>query len=426
MPHMPKIEMCYNRNLGSDEMIYDVIIIGGGPAGLMSASVFEENQLNYLLLEKNDKVGKKILLTGGKKCNVTNNLSNDQFIQALNVKHKRFLYKALSEFGPKEIINYFKQQGLELVLQENFKYFPKTMKSASVLEVFLNQINRERIKFNHGVKSIERMGDNYLIKTSNDAFVSKNVIISTGSNAYPTTGSSGDGLAFAKKLDMKTIPFSPAETYVYSKQVVSQYGDFQGVSFNTTLKIVGSKKTFEGGLLFTHFGLSGPLILHASELFHEHITHEGSLKVSIILSELSKEEVINQFNEAVDKNELLLKTLEQVTTKKVSKRIMEDLNLSNLKLKEISKKDLNKLIAYLTDFQVEIDRVEDKEKAFVNAGGIDTKELDPSTFESRKHQGLYFVGETVDLQGPIGGFNITIALTTSRLASYSIVKKINR
>lgn len=407
-------------------MIYDAIVIGGGPSGLMAASQLNENKVNYLLLEKNDKVGKKILLTGGKKCNVTNNLSNDQFIQSINVKHKRFLYKALSEFGPKEILSYFKERGLELVLQDNFKYFPKTMKSASVLEVFLNQINPEKIKYNQAVKSIEQTNGLYLIKTSDNTYLSKNVIVSTGSNAYPSTGSSGDGLVFAKRLGLDVIPFSPAETYVYSSQIVKEYNDFQGVAFDTTLRIVGTKKTYTGGLLFTHFGLSGPLVLHGSELFHEHLIEHGKLSVSFVLSDLEQSVIIDMFNEALEKNEYLLKTLEQLTTKKVAKRIMDEFSLSNIKLKEVSKKDQNKIISFLTDFQVVIDRVEDKEKAFVNAGGIDTKELSPNNFESKKYPGLYFVGETVDLQGPIGGFNITIALSTGRLASNSIIEKIKR
>lgn len=403
-------------------MIYDAIIIGGGPAGLMAATIFNKNKLNFLLLEKNEKVGKKLLLSGGKKCNVTNNLSKAQFIEQINVKHKKALYKALSEFGPEEIIEYFKTNGLVLELQEDFKYFPSTKKSASVVEVFTNQIDKKAIKYLSNVKHIDKKGDLFEVALTSETFLTKNVLVATGSNAYPTTGSSGDGLLFAKRLGLKTIEFTPAETYVYSSEVVSKYGLFQGVAFNTELKIIGSKQSFKGGVLFTHFGLSGPAVLHASEVLYEHLNKTGQLSVSMILSDLTKEKITEVFDQALIDNEQLYKTLDSVTTKRVSKYLTDKLGLENKKLKEIAKKDINRLLEQLINFQVTIDRVESKEKAFVNAGGLNIKELNPQTFETLTHKGLYFVGETIDLQGPIGGFNITIALSTGRLAANHIVK----
>ena len=185
-------------------MIYEAIVIGGGPSGLMAANILEQHQVNYLLLEKNDKVGKKLLLTGGKRCNITNALSKEDFIQSLTFKHKRFLYPAIKDFGSPEIIEFFKSNGLNLVLEENFKYFPETMKSASVFEVLTKNLNLNRIKFHHAVKDIIKTEDGFILRTSDEEILTKRVIVATGSNAYPTTGSSGDGLIFASKLGLET------------------------------------------------------------------------------------------------------------------------------------------------------------------------------------------------------------------------------
>ena len=208
-------------------------------------------------------------------------------------------------------------------MQEDFKYFPSTKKSASVVEVFTNQIDKKAIKYLSNVKHIDKKGDLFEVALTSETFLTKNVLVATGSNAYPTTGSSGDGLLFAKRLGLKTIEFTPAETYVYSSEVVSKYGLFQGVAFNTVLKIIGSKQSFKGGVLFTHFGLSGPAVLHASEVLYEHLNKTGQLNVSMILSDLTKEKITEVFDQALIDNEQLYKTLDSVTTKRVSKYLTD-------------------------------------------------------------------------------------------------------
>ena len=393
-------------------MIYDVIVIGGGPAGLMTCGVLNKKGINYLLLEKNEKLGKKLLITGGKRCNVTNNLNVDDFISSLTMKHKRFLYGALNDYGPKEVLEYFKDNGLNLILENNLKYFPETNKSSSVLEVLKRNIDLKKIKLNSYVKRIVKKEDIFIISTIDNTYKSKKLVVATGSNSYPATGSSGDGLLFAKQLGIEYKKFTPAETHVYSEYVTNNLPDLQGVSLvNTKVRILGTKIENTGGLVFTHFGVSGPTILHSAEFIYEELQNRN-VSIAFGLTEKSKEEVINMIEEGKQDNRLILKILERLTTKRLSRKVLELSNIENKNIKEISKKDINKIVELLTNFTIPIDRVQSKEKAFVNAGGIITKGLNPKTMESKKVPGLYFIGETVDIHGPIGGFNVTIALST--------------
>jgi predicted Rossmann fold flavoprotein len=407
-------------------MIYDVIVIGGGPAGLMASNIFEKYHLNYLLLEKNEKLGKKLLITGGKRCNVTNNLSPEQFVENLTFKHKRFLFGALSDFGPKEIINYFNSKGLKLVLEDQFKYFPETGKSSSVLEALESGIDANRIHLKQFVKEIHVDQHIFHVKTSNESFYAKHVVVATGSNSYPSTGSNGDGLIFAKYLGIESTPFTPAETHLYSKYVKEKLADLQGVSIpNVKVKLVGTKIAYTGGLLFTHFGLSGPVILHISEHVYEE-SIRGEAKVSFGLTELNANELNQLFDQEKKNSVYILKVLETLTTKKLAKKVLDLVQVDNRNINEIAKKDLNQIIELMTNFTILIDKVEDKDKAFVNRGGVLTSELDPQSMESKKVKGLHFIGETVDLHGPIGGFNITIAMSTGYRCAHSIISNIKK
>lgn len=401
-------------------MIYDCIVIGGGPSGLMASAVLNDRGINYLLLEKNDSIGKKLLITGGSRCNVTNNLNVDDFINSLTMKHKRFLYGSLNEYGPKEIIDFFKHNGLNLILENNLKYFPETNKSSSVLEVLKKKINLNRVKVNTRVKRISKSDDIFKVETNKEIYKSKKLVVATGSSSYPLTGSSGDGLVLAKQVGIKYKNFTPAETHVYSNYVTDKLSDLQGVSLvNTKVKILGTKIINSGGLVFTHFGLSGPSILHSSEFIYSELLSR-KVSVSFNITDSSIEDILKLLEEAKKSNKMILKVLEKLTTKRLSRKILELLNINNKNIKEISKKDINRIIQMLTAFTIPIDKVQSKEKAFVNAGGILTERLNPKTMESKDIPGLYFIGETVDVHGPIGGFNITIALSTGHKCGKNI------
>jgi len=404
-------------------MIYDAIIIGGGPAGLMAANQLELANINYLLLEKNENCGKKLLLTGGRRCNVTNHLSLRDFIDTLTFKHKRFLYPALKTFNGVDVLSFFKKHNLEFVLENNFKYFPITEKSLSVLEALMQDINDTHIKYHQSVKEIHRENDYYRLVTKDETYLTKNVIVATGSNSFPSTGSSGDGLVFAKHLGINYFDFTPAETHVYSNQIKETYKDLRGVSLTQRkVKIRNLKIAYQGDLLFTHFGLSGPVIMHLSEFIDEDIRMNGHSIIEFPFIEMTQESLFNELQK--DNHKLLHKILETYTTKRIVEVILSNLNIESKKIIEMKKSDLNKVCESFTAFQVIIDRVEDKEKSYVNKGGIDTKSLDPKSMEVKSYPGLYFIGEVTDLHGPIGGYNITIALSTGYLSSNHIISKI--
>ena len=404
-------------------MKYEVIIIGGGPAGLMAANQLEKENIHYLLVEKNDTYGRKLLLTGGKRCNITNNLSVRDFIDSLTFQHKKFLYPALKKFGPSELKSYFEGNDLELILEDNFKYFPKTGKSLNVLEVLTKDLSEKNIKFNAAVKEIHKNNGFFEVLTKNNIYQAKYVIVATGSKSYPSTGSSGDGLNFAQHFDIKYNDFTPAETYVYSKQVVEEFNQLQGTSISGChVNIKQLNKSFNGDLLFTHFGLSGPVIMHLSEFIYQDILlNKKSIIEFGFINQTQQELYNNLFNQ---KDKLLHKVLELYTNKKIVEVLLKQLNIQSKKIIEIKKKDLIDICKNFTNYQFIIDKVEDREKAYVNKGGIDLKELNPKSMEVSNVSGLYFIGETTDLHGPIGGYNITIALSTGYLSSHDIIIKV--
>ncbi|HHX79660.1 MAG TPA: aminoacetone oxidase family FAD-binding enzyme [Acholeplasmataceae bacterium] len=403
-------------------MIYNTIIIGGGTSGLMCAYQLAQAKVDFLLIEKNESLGKKLLITGGKRCNVTNNLDVDTFIQNLTLPHKRFLYSLLENFGPSDILNFFAENNCPLVLEDNLKYFPKSNRSQDVLNVFLNKIPMNHVKLNTAITKIYKDGDIFIVECLNDKFKSRNVVLATGSKSYPHTGSSGDGLKFAKDLGIDYTDFTPAETHIYSNQVVKELSVLQGYSLkNVVVRIKGRNKKAQGDVLFTHFGLSGPAIMHLSEDIYDCLQNQKVI-LQIPLGSHSREEIDDLFNISRTKNMTILKTLEQCTTKRIANLLLEIGQIQNKNINEISKTTIQKLKDALLGYEITVDRVQDVTKAFVNKGGISTRELSPKSMETKRIANLYCIGETVDLHGPIGGYNITIALSTAVAAAKNIIK----
>jgi len=398
--------------------IYDVIIVGSGPGGLMAAVAAEKRKLSYLVIDKNAIAGKKLLITGASRCNVTNPFDVRIFIEKLSLKHKRFLYSTLSSFGTNEVKQFIETNGVELVLENDLKYFPKSSKSIDILNVFLRNINLNNIRYNQKVIKIQKQND-FIVTTDKNEYYSKNVILATGSRSFPITGSTGEGVSFAKKFGHTIYPFYPAETHVYSNQIKEQSNLIQGISFkNVLVKLKGTKIKEQGDILFTHFGLSGPVIQSLSEHIYHQIILDNSAVVMINISSMSINELRQFF--ASENEHTILQVLDMILPKRFSRYFMTQFSISNGRVKDVNDKHLEKIIEQLVEYKVLIQKVEDVSKAYVNGGGVSTKEINPKTMESKNVSGLYFVGEMIDVHGPIGGFNITIAMSTGYTAANSI------
>lgn len=387
----------------------------------MAANVLEKNKVNYVLLEKNSSPGKKLLITGGTRCNVTNKYSVREFIEQLKIKNRRFLYSTLSNFGSKEVKEYFNSLGVELSLEKDYQYFPKSSKSSDILNALLYNINDRKIKYNTIVTNVEKHEDTYIIKTNRQQFITKNLIIATGSKSFPKTGSTGDGVVWGEKLGHTFIPFYPAETHVYSRFIKSNKEFLQGISIsNCEVRINNIKKTYKGGLIFTHFGLSGPVIQNISELIYLELL-KGKVELNLKLTEFTETGIVALFNKKENQNKRVIRLLEKLTIKRIAKYVLINLNLEEDKLvASISNSEKQQIIDMLLRYSAIVDKVETIENAFVNGGGINTDEINPTTMESKINKGLFFVGETLNVHGPIGGFNITIALSTGYLAANNV------
>jgi flavoprotein, HI0933 family len=387
--------------------MYDCIIIGAGPAGLMASIALGPNK-KVLIIEKNESAGKKLLITGGGRCNVTNLKSNNDFLNEIEY-NKKYLYSAINTFGPYDIYNFFESNGVLLKEEEDNKIFPVSNKSKDILEILIRNINAE-INYNEEVIGISS-GE---VVTNKNVYKTKNIIVSTGGTSFKNTGSTGDHIGFAEMLKQPIIPLYPAEVGI----ILNNQPDLAGTSIeNVEIKYLNIIST--GNLMFTHKGLSGSSIMKLSE----HIYKNDNKEIVIdLLPDLSKEELIDIINN-YDREKEVVTLLNEYFSKRFSSYLTNKLNI-NKKIKSLSKVEIDNIIDILKSLAFNVKATENIDKAYVTGGGIDLKYINSSTMESTINKGIYFVGESLDIHGPIGGYNITLALSTGYLAGIKIKNNI--
>jgi hypothetical protein len=405
-----------------------VIVIGGGPAGMMSAISSASSGNKVVLIEKMQQLGRKLLITGKGRCNITSSLYMSEFIKNTPGNGK-FLYSCFQNFTNQDIIQLLKEEGLEVKEERGNRIFPVTDKSLDVLNCFISRLKKLNVEIllNTEVKDLKVSDGKVLgVITSRGEIDADKVVLATGGKSYPLTGSTGDGYIIAKKYGhtIEKIKPSLVPLEIYDKEICKS---LQGLSLkNVKIKIedIQNQKTIYedfGEMLFTHFGVSGPIILSGSAHLVRYQNIDELLKnKKIILNidlkpalseEKLDERILRDFKDF--KNKQFKNSLEKLLPQKMIDTIV---NLSEInpdkKVNEITKEERKRLCRLLKDFSIEIKKFRNVEEAIITSGGISIKEINPKTMESKIVQGLYFAGEIIDVDCYTGGFNLQVAYST--------------
>lgn len=406
------------------ESTYDVIVVGGGTSGLMAAIAAAESNAKVLLIEKNKRFGKKLLMTGGGRCNVTNNRMVDDLIHHIPGNGK-FLYSTFAQFNNQDIMNFFESQGVSLKEEDHGRMFPVSNKSKTIVDTLVNRVKElgVTIATNTVVKKLLHETEIKGVETEFETFYAPCVILTTGGRTYPSTGSTGDGYKLAKKVGHTIAPLYPTESPLISEEDFICEKTLQGISLrdiclsvlNEQGKSVTSHKM---DLLFTHFGVSGPAALRCSSFVNQLLETQEQVAVSLdCFPDLSEAELTKQVQETLkDTKKVLKNALLAFLPERLLHFYLEKLELADLPANQLTEEQLAEIIALWKDFQIQIVKTLPLEKSFVTGGGINLKEINPKTMESKVMPGLFFGGELIDINGYTGGFNITAAFCTGHSA----------
>lgn len=410
--------------------MYDVIVVGGGSAGLMASVAASENGEKVLLVDKGDKLGRKLGISGGGRCNVTNNKEIEDLIKNIP-GNGRFLYSTFSKFNNKDIIAFFEKLGIKLKEEDNGRMFPVTDKAKSVVDALVNQVRKQgvSIRVNSPVEDVLYANGTVVgirLKT-NEIIYGRKVIIASGGKSVPHTGSTGDGYIWAENAGHTITELFPTEVPITSNEPFIQSKELQGLSLrNIGLSVWNpkGKKIIEhhGDLLFTHFGISGPTALRCSQFVVKALKKYdvGNILLTIDLStDKSVDEIYSETLKLT--KEEPKKSIKNVLKGYLPERLIP-LLLQNAQLSEdlthdnIPKQSWMALAKLIKAFPIRAYGTLSLREAFVTGGGINLKEVDPTTMESKRINGLYFCGEILDIHGYTGGYNITAAFSTGYTA----------
>lgn len=407
---------------------YDIIVVGAGAAGLMAAGSAAENNKKVLLLEKMERPARKLRITGKGRCNITNNCSENEFIDHFG-KEGRFLRQAFSKYFVKELLDFFNNNGLKTVVERGNRVFPVSQNAEDVINVLINWNKKLKVNIlnNHSVSKIivENNKAVGVELVSGEQFLAEKIIVTTGGASYPATGSTGDGYKMAENVGHKIVGIRPALVPLNTKGNIAK--KLQGLSLkNVTASVWANskkKRSDFGEMLFTHFGLSGPIILTLSSLVVDLVDLKQIVEISIDLKpKLDDEKLNNRLLRDIKENgkKKIATYLKQLLPSKLIDVCCEVIKIDSEKLvHQITAQERKKLRLFLKDFRFEIENYRSFKEAIITAGGIKLKEIDPRSMQSRIVKDLYFAGEILDLNGDTGGFNLQEAFSTGWLAGKS-------
>ena len=415
-----------------------VIVIGGGPAGMMAAITASNNNTQVTLLEKMPSLGRKLLITGKGRCNITSSLDMPEFIENTPTNGK-FLYSCYKNYTNKDIIKFLELQGLEVKEERGNRIFPKTDKSIDVLKCFTNKLKEKNVNIKYNTKVtkiiVSKTRDTDKLKvegveTDKGMEKADKIILATGGMSYPLTGSTGDGYYLAKELGHTIIKVKPSliPLEIYEKNICKELQGLTLKNVSIYLKDIENKKIIYqdfGEMIFTHFGISGPIVLSSSA----HLTRYKNCnekmknkKIKFIIDlkpalseEKLEERIMRDFLEF--KNKQFKNSLDKLLPKKLIPIIIKkSLIPENRKINEITKKERKILTKLLKNFELDVKDFRPIEEAIITSGGISTKEINTKTMESKLVENLYFAGEIIDVDSYTGGFNLQIAYSTGYTA----------
>jgi len=406
-------------------MRYDGIVVGGGPAGMFAAILAAQKGQKILLLERNDRLGKKLLITGKGRCNVTNHCGEDEVLRNVP-RNGRFLFSALSACPPSKVMEFFEQHGCALKTERGNRVFPVTDRSSSVLDCLTRELNRQKVtvRTERVRRILTEEGRITGVAADKESYFAPWVLLATGGLSYPTTGSTGDGYAMAQqmghtvtKTEGSLVPLTVSGT---------DCPDMQGLSLrNVGVKLVNEKNKVLyrdfGELLFTHFGVSGPTVLSASA----HM--KGTCRLVLDLKPALDEATLNARvlrDLEMYKNRAMENALTDLLPRSMIPVVLRRCGIDpQLQANGLTKQQRRDLILCLKEFSLEILGKRPVEEAIITSGGIKISEIDPKTMESKLVEGLYFAGEIIDCDAYTGGFNLQIAWSTAYAAAMAATEK---
>ncbi|RYG71536.1 NAD(P)/FAD-dependent oxidoreductase [Lentibacillus lipolyticus] len=416
-------------------MTYDTAVIGGGPSGLMASIAAAEHGANTILIEKGKKLGTKLAISGGGRCNVTNRLPEEEVIRHIPGNGK-FLYSPFAVFNNYDIIAFFENMGVHLKEEDHGRMFPVSNSAKSVVNALigkLDELNVE-IRMNTPVKAIHYgENDHTIILESGQKIQTKSLIIAVGGKAVPHTGSTGDGYAWAKKAGHTVTELYPTEVALTSNEPFIQQKRLQGLSLrNIALSVLNKKGkpmiTHQMDMIFTHFGISGPAVLRCSQFVVKELM-KGREPVPMqldIFPDEPEEQLLQAFLMAM--NNSPKKSIRNVLKGMIPERFLDYMLTSNgidgeQNAANVSREVTRSLAQQMKKFRFDVHGSLPLRKAFVTGGGVSIKEIVPNTMQSKMMHGLYFCGEILDIHGYTGGYNITSALVTGRIAGVNAARE---
>lgn len=401
-----------------------IAVIGAGASGLLCGGLLGKNGDNVVIFEKGDKIGKKILITGHGRCNITNDCDIDEFISNVP-RNPKFLYPALTMQSPRKTIEFFNNLGVKTKVEDKNKVFPKSDKASEVVEALYNLCINNGVKINCNEVVLDILGDEKVtgIITNKNTYTFDKVVVATGGNSYNITGSTGDGYRFAEKFEHKITDISGSLVGLVTSN--NDTKECMGVSLkDIKISLVENNKKevfkYKGDMIFTHFGISGPVVFRASSYMKDNKVYKIYLD---FYDDKSVDELSHTLLKAFEnnKNKSITNVLKDFLPNKIIGVILKKCNLDeSTKINSITKDERNNLVENMKKFELPITQKRPINEATITRGGVSVKDINPKTMESKKVQNLYFIGEVLDVDGVTGGFNLQIAWSTAYLMANSL------